>query len=93
MVFAMREFLLASQTTSNNIEVGGKRLVCTIILTSHAGGTWQLQAMAPDGTWIDIPNVTFRDNGIYSDLSLDPGLQYRLNGGTAGARAWVSEYA
>ena len=88
----MDPFLLETEATSREFSASGSRLVGTIILTAHAGGTWKLQAQAPDETWVDT-NITFTDDDIYSDLAFEQNLKYRLTGGTTGAKAWISRFA
>ena len=88
----MKQFLIATQTTSDEHPAAGGRYSGTIFLTDHAGGTWTLQAESPDGDWVDT-NVTFTADGIQSNIIFEQGISYRLNGGSAGAKAWVSEFA
>ena len=87
----MRQILFSTQTTSDELEAaGGLTNGGSIVLASHAGETWTLQVEAPDGTWISTA-ITFTANGIQSALAFERGLRYRLNGGTVGAEAWISE--
>ena len=57
-----------------------------VILTTHAGGTWVLQAHDPDDDddWLDT-DINFTDNGIKS-FNASPEIEYRLTGGTIGAK-------
>ena len=92
----MQQILFATQTTSGVHEAAGGLVNGTVLLSSHAGGTWTLQVLAPDDsateTWIDT-SVTFTANGIQSGLVFERTLNYRLTGGTAGALAWISDFA
>ena len=81
----MLSILDATQTTGDEFyPPGGTAL---ILLTGHAGGTWQLEVQAPDGTWVE-DEMTFTDNGIKAWFNV-AHLKYRLTGGNAGAKAWV----
>ena len=63
-----------------------------ILLTDHAGGDWILQIKNPDGDWKDIADdsggVQFDSDGL-TIFYCQAYLPYRLNGGTAGAKAWL----
>ena len=82
----MRKILSDTQATSDTWIGSGKD--GTIMLTGHNGGTWTLQAQAPNGVWIDT-DVTFDDTGIKAAFVMTAAIKYRLTGGSAGAEAWV----
>lgn len=61
------------------------QIVCEV----HAGGTWQLEHRPADGTGAWSPTDASEDS--FSDektinVYTSPGMQYRLSGGTTGAR-------
>lgn len=91
----MQQILKPDQTTSDEFgPASGNLLYGTCILTDHAGGTWTLQVQSPDGVWVTPGNpVTFTKDDIYSNIRFARDLKYRLHGGTAGAKAWISEFA
>ena len=89
----MKQILFETQTQGDEYEAaGGLTNGGSIVVSAHAGGTWTLQVEAPDGTWIST-SITFTANGIQGALAFEPGLKYRLNGVTVGAKGWISEYA
>ena len=57
-----------------------------VLLTEHAGGTWELQARDPDDPddWV-ATDIEFDDNGIKT-FHASPEVEYRLAGGTIGAK-------
>ena len=83
----MIQILTGSETTS--LEFGSRGQYAAILLASHAGGTWTLQVKTPEdpAQWVDT-NVTFTGDNMESFVAM-PGVTYRLDGGTAGAVAWV----
>lgn len=83
----MQKILLSTETTGDAFTPNGGTAL--IVLSGHAGGTWQLQVSTPDGTWVD-DEMTFTDDGIQA-WHCTSELSYRLTGGTAGAEAWVTE--
>ena len=88
----MKQILSETQTTSDEYTAVGSSRDVTLILTGHAGGEWEFQIEAPDGTWVGT-GVSFTANGVESGIVLARGQKYRLTGGTAGAKAWVSDFA
>ena len=60
-----------------------------VVLDDHSGGTWTVQILTPLGNWIDT-DLTFTDNGV-KRFDACPGFFYRINGGTDGASAWISD--
>ena len=85
----MSQVLAPAQTTSD--EWAGIPGEGYIEIGAHAGGTWLLQKKTPDGEWIDIspePNP-FTASGLWWVKFIGPA-RYRLTGGDAGAKAWVS---
>ena len=85
MAHQITQILDTADTTSDVFTPPGG--VSFVLLSDHAGGTWQLQVRTPDGDWID-DEMEFTENGIQAWYG-SPALAYRLNGGTAGAKAWV----
>ena len=83
--------LSASQSMSDEFNVAGNRVF--ILLKDHAGGTWDLEVMAPDGDWVviadDSGGVQFDSDGLVLFYGM-PWMTYRLNSGNAGAKAWVA---
>lgn len=88
----MRQILTAAQAIGDEFDTTGNLAFGSIILSGHAGGTWTLQVQDPDDTWIDT-DITWTSDGIKSGLGFARSLKYRLNGGSVGAKAWVSEFA
>ena len=88
-MIAPKQILMAAQTTGPWFSVKGGPAF--ILLTNHAGGTWNLEAEAPDGSVAEIGGdggVSFDGDGkVYWHGT--PWLRYRLNSGDAGAKAWL----
>ena len=59
-----------------------------VILDVHTGGTWVVQERMPGRIWIDS-DIEFSDVGVKAFWA-SPELEYRLNGGTAGAEAFTT---
>ena len=83
----MKEILTATQTVSKTFGSGGSQF--SIMIDTHQGGSWQLQALTPHGTWITMDNTTFASNGLWTVFAPAPGVLMRIIGGTVGASAWV----
>ena len=87
-----KAFSVASGTTSMtsfNLNLLSRQMV---ILEDHAGGTWKMQfRRVGQNAWLDVGDsvVNFTDNGIVTVFTTAE-LEYRLNGGTAGANAWCT---
>ena len=56
---------------------------------THTGGTWTLQSQSPAGVW-EATDVTIDSTVAEHGFTARPGMICRLNGGTTGARMWVS---
>ena len=56
---------------------------------THAGGTWVLQLKSPGDEWTDADDVSFADVDILQ-FRVPQGALCRFNGGSAGARIYVS---
>ena len=83
--------LVLDTTDTTSLEWGGIIGDMIILIKDHAGGTWELQRQAPDGGWVDIspsPNP-FTQSGEWWYRAM-AATRYRLSGGQAGAKAWVS---
>ena len=89
---ALRQILYDTQTTSDEFSSAGGLYWSTVAISPHAGGTWTLEWQDPDGTWVTT-GQTFTEAAIKSTLGLEGGVRYRLTGGTAGAKGYISEYA
>lgn len=89
-----KQILAAAQTTSDVFNLEGGQTF--ILLRAHAGGTWKLQLLTPDGEWVDIGDnssgVAFDGDGLQFFYS-QGYLSYRLTGGNAGALAWIFDDA
>ena len=81
----MKQVLSSIQSTSDEWTSNGQ--IGSLIVDSHAGGTWQLELRSPAGNWI-ATDITFMDVGA-KDFRHPAGLRFRLTGGTAGAEAWI----
>ena len=89
-----QQILESDQTTGDSFRVLGGDYWVTV--TEHAGGTWNLQFRSPyrgsDGTvenWHNL-GIEFDDNdAVFWKAS--PHYDYRITGGSEGARAWVSD--
>ena len=89
----MYQILTETDTISKEFEASSKDVNSSLILSGfQTGNAWELQVEAPDGTWIGT-GVEFTANGIESGLVFTAGLKYRLTGGSAGAKAWISDFA
>lgn len=96
----LRQILTADQATSrpfklspNNPTFSGSRTLtsqCGILLANYAGGTWSLEVQNPgdENDWIPA-GTAFEQNDVVPFWGF-PDFTYRLNGGTAGATAWVT---
>ena len=83
------QVLDTTQTTSDVwTGIGGDT---SVIIGAHAGGNWMVQVKAPDDTWIavDPSGDPINSAGMWWYKSVS-SYQYRLTGGTAGAKAWVA---
>ena len=85
----MRQILEATQVDGDPFSVDGADYF--IVLAGHAGGTWHLQLRDPgDATaWRDLSDQEWIDNEIH-DFRGGAGLQYRMHGGSVGARAYLA---
>ena len=83
----MKQILENDETTGSEFLASGVN--SAVLLDAHNGGTWILQIESPDGNWIDT-DITFDSNGV-KDFSTIAGVAYRVHGGTAGAKAYVSD--
>ena len=86
----VRQILEDDQTEGSEFSVAEPRAF--ILLSDHAGGEWKLQVRNPEGDWVDIADgsggVSFEDNGLVFFYA-QGWLNYRLNGGSEGAKAWL----
>ena len=84
------QILTATQTQSDTFMHPGQD-GAFIALRSHAGGSWTLRAKFPDDQWVDVGtgDVEFTADGICLFDAPRDGFEYRLEGGTAGAVAWL----
>ena len=87
---AIEQVLAATDTEGSEFRATEDRVF--LLMEGHAGGEWKLQIKTPAGTWMDIADdsggVSFDSNGIQFFYA-QAWLPYRLNGGTAGAEAWL----
>ena len=60
-----------------------------VMFDIHNGGTWTVQMRSPAGIWVDTL-VTFTDVGVKAVEVIDRA-QYRVAGGTVGARAYAGD--
>ena len=84
------EILKATEAIGSEFSVNLDRVF--LLMEGHVGGTWTLQIKTPDGTWMDIADdsggISFDSDGLQFFYA-QPWLNYRLNGGTTGAKAWL----
>ena len=95
-----RQVLSADQDTSavfwcdggNPGFIGDQTLVTQqlVLLTGHAGGEWTVEVQHPDDEtkWVST-NVVFSEDGMLPFWA-SPEFNYRIDGGTRGAEAWVT---
>ena len=90
MLGRVTEKLAATQTEGSEFSVNEDRVF--ILMEGHAGGEWILQIKTPNGTWMDIADdsggISFDSDGLQFFYA-QAWLNYRLNGGTVGAQAWL----
>ena len=62
-----------------------------VVMTNHNGGTWNLQYRSPHSatTWTNVNGVNWTSSRDRRFNNTPRGLEFRLSGGTAGARAWI----
>ena len=87
----MTQILASTETTGSAFSTPHGGLVF-ILLSAHAGGVWKLQVKSPDDEWVDADGdagIEFIESG-YKSWYCDVDAEYRLTGGTAGAKAWIS---
>ena len=65
----------------------------TVFMAVHNGGTWIIQMQDPedDTVWVDTAEE-FTEAGVKVGKHFEAGVAFRLNGGTTGARAYVSDF-
>lgn len=83
-----KQCLFNTQTTGDifNDVIG----IVQVTIDDHAGGIWTVQRKGPrSDNWIDL-DVTFVDNGA-KVFYVAPGVNYRIDGGTAGATGYYIE--
>ena len=83
------QILSETQAVSETFRLPGG--VGFILMDNHAGGTWILEARSPENQWVPLggpAGVEFDEPGM-SALHCASTLDYRLRGGTVGARAWL----
>ena len=76
--------VLDTDSSDETFAVEGEEL---LILSRHSGGTWQLDLLDPEGIKVETLR-TFDSNGNQR-IAVPAGTQFRLHGGTIGAKAWV----
>lgn len=86
---ASKQVLTTTQATSDLWKPDNVQQFVTV--SAHSGGEWVVQVRTPDGEWVDL-DVLFDDNGQKTFYTLR-GWNYRLHGGTEGAKAWVTDSA
>ena len=84
---AVQVVLLETETTSETFTVDSY-FDGNILLYGTVAGTWRLEILASDGTWVDVanPNLPMNSEGAWRFVGY-PGVNYRLTGGSAGAKA------
>lgn len=90
----MPAFLPPKKILESNEAVGDAFLIehpRAFIVMKHAGGTWNLEILLPDGTWLNIGagGVQFTSGGLFHFYAV-PAMNYRLRGGSVGAEAWLA---
>ena len=85
----MRQVLEVADTTSKTW--AGVTGDLYILLSGNVSGTWKLEELDPDGGWVDISpmsgGMTEAGGWWYKSRA---ATRYRLDGGNAGAKAWVT---
>ena len=82
---AYRQVMKTNQA-SVDFDVTGESV---ILMTQHAGGSWDLSIIAPDDTVLST-GFSFDADG-QQRVAVPAGTRLRLSGGTTGARAYVGE--
>ena len=59
-----------------------------VIMDIHAGGTWNLEVRVPDGNWVPT-GIELTSIDVH-DFRSSGELEFRLTGGTVGARAYAT---
>ena len=81
--------LILDTTDVSSLEFTTTSDIFWVVISRHAGGTWNSEMQDPDGTWIIVNDSDFSGNGAWAIPGV-PGGRFRFSGGTLGAKIWVT---